>query len=429
MKLIIIAGGKGTRLGNIEVPKAMTNIGGKPILEHQIELAKRYNLNDIIILVGYKSEQIINFFGDGSKWNVKISYSIEKKPLGTSGAIKLIEDLIKERFMVFYGDTIMDVNLRKLIEFDELNRSYGTLLVHPNDHPHDSDIIEIDENNNDIINFHSKPHNNDYKPNLVNAALYILSPKIFKYINSGEFSDFGKNIFPKIIYENKKLKAYSTAEYIKDMGTPKRLVKVENDYLNGKIRLLNNENKRSAIFIDRDGVINKEVDNLRKIEEFELIKNVPEAIKLINNSNYLALVITNQPVIAKGWSSFQNLKMIHNKMETLLGLKNAYLDKIYFCPHHPDSGYDGEIKELKKDCNCRKPKIGLITKAVDDFNIDLNSSYIIGDTTSDIKTGYNAGIKSIQVKTGYGGKDNKYDISPNFIADDLLSAVKQILKK
>jgi histidinol-phosphate phosphatase family protein len=429
MQLVIIAGGKGTRLGDISAPKPMVKVAGKPLLEYQIELARRYGLKDILILVGYKSEQIIDYFGNGSKWQVNISYSIEEKPLGTAGSLKSVEQILNGRFMVFYGDTMMDINLQKLVEFDGFCPSLGTLLCHPNDHPYDSDIIEIDEDSNEVICFHSKPHNEKlYKPNLVNAALYILSKDILSFIEPDKKCDFGKDIFPKALAAGNKLMAYNTAEYIKDMGTPDRLEKVEADFLSGKVKLLNNENKRKAIFIDRDGVINEEVGNLRNADEFKLINNVPKAIGMINNSSYLAIVITNQPVVAKGWCSFEELNKIHNKMQTELGYNNVFLDRIYYCPHHPDHGFDGEIEELKIDCHCRKPKIGLIEKAVSDYNIELDGSFFIGDTTTDIKTANNAGISSLLVKTGHAGMDMKFKTKPTYICDDLLSAVEKIFE-
>lgn len=429
MQLVIIAGGKGTRLGSINVPKPMVIVGGKPLLEHQIELARRYGLNNILILVGYKSEKIIDYFGDGANWKVNISYSIEEKPLGTAGSIKSVEKMINGKFVVFYGDTLMDINLSKLLEYDDLFPSIGTLLCHPNDHPYDSDIIEINEDSNEIICFHSKPHADSlYKPNLVNAALYVFSKEIFRYIEPNKKCDFGKDIFPKIIRTGGKLVAYNTAEYIKDMGTPDRLEKVELDFLSGKVKLLNSENKRKAIFIDRDGVINKEVDNLRNTHEFKLLDNVPEALGIINNSNFLAIVVTNQPVVAKGWCSFKELNKIHNKMHSELGNYNVFIDRVYYCPHHPDRGFRDEIEELKIDCNCRKPKIGLIEKAVSDYNIELNGSYFIGDTTTDIKTADNAGIVSVLVKTGFGGEDKKFNVKPKYVFDNLLLAVKKIMQ-
>ncbi len=427
MKLLIIAGGKGSRLGLKNIPKPMVEICGKPILEYQIELAKRYKIYDIFILTGYLSHVIENYFLDGRNHGVNIKYFREEFPLGTAGAIKNIQKYIDSRFMVFYGDTIMDINLKKFIEFDSKNKSLGTLLVHPNDHPYDSDLVEIQEESNLIINFYPKPHDSKYRPNLVNAALYILSPNILNYINENENLDFGRDIFPKLINNNCGLYAYKTAEYIKDMGTPDRLKKISADIKSGKVSRLNNSNKRRAIFIDRDGVINKEVDELIDEKDFELIGGVTESIKKINKSEYLAILVTNQPMIAKGELSFLGLKKIHNKLETLIGINGAYLDDIFYCPHHPESGFTGEIKSLKIKCNCRKPNIGMIKKAERLYNIDLNRSFIIGDRTVDIKAGENAKIKTVLVKTGYAGNDRKFNCNPDYIFPNFNEAISKIL--
>ena len=428
MKLLILAGGKGTRLGFKDIPKPMVHVDEKPVLEYQIELAKKYGINEVFILSGYKSQSIIDYFKDGSDWGLSIKHITEKKPLGTAGSVFQLKEELNENFMVFYGDTIMDINLKAMIEFDNKYQSIGTLLVHPNDHPFDSDIVELDKNELNILQFHPKNSQKAYIPNLVNAALYIFSPEIFNYIEPESNLDFGRDIFPEIIKKGGKLNAYYSSEYIKDMGTPKRKMQVEFDIKSGKVSRLNNENKRKAIFIDRDGVINKEVDSLCKIEDFVLIQNSAKAIKMINKSEYLAIVVTNQPVIAKGFCSEDDVREIHSKMEQLIGLENAYLDKIYFCPHHPESGFKGEVIELKIDCKCRKPNTGMINKAVKDLNIDLQKSYLIGDTTSDIKTGENMGLKTILVKTGYAGRDQKYIVNPNYHCDNLFEGVKKILK-
>lgn len=155
-----------------------------------------------------------------------------------------------------------------------------------------------------------------------------------------------------------------------------------------------------VIFFDRDGTINKYVGFLRNIDEFELIDGVAAAIRKINESGYLAVVVTNQPVIARGEVSFEELEEIHNKMETLLGKEGAYLDAIYYCPHHPHKGYEGERPELKIECDCRKPKPGMLFKAAEDFNIDLSQSWMIGDGENDVKAGINAGCKTVLLGNG-----------------------------
>jgi histidinol-phosphate phosphatase family protein len=166
---------------------------------------------------------------------------------------------------------------------------------------------------------------------------------------------------------------------------------------------------------------------LRSADELELLPGVAEALHELNLHGWRIVVITNQPVISKGFCDEAELQNIHNKLESLLGLEHAFLDRIYFCPHHPEKGFPGERPELKIDCNCRKPKIGMIEKAVADLNIDLSQSWLIGDTTTDAQTAKNAGLKSILLRTGYGGKDGKHEARPDFVADNLLDAVRLLL--
>ena len=191
---------------------------------------------------------------------------------------------------------------------------------------------------------------------------------------------------------------YDSPEYVKDMGTPERFYAVESDYKNGVIEAKNLKNKQKAIFLDRDGTINQYVGFLRKVEELELLPDVAEAIRLINSSGYLAVVITNQPVVARGEVSWKELQEIHNKLETELGKQGAYLDGIYICPHHPHKGYEGEIPELKVECECRKPKPGLFFRASKELNIDLKRSYMIGDSDIDVQAGEAAGCRSFKLQ-------------------------------
>ncbi len=397
MQLVIIAGGKGTRLGLEDIPKPMVKIRDKPLLEHQIDLAIRYGIKEIFILSGHLSHVIENYFGDGQKWGVKIHHIVEPCPLGTAGCVKLLQGKINDRFLVFYGDVVMDFDINAFINFDKSYNSIGTTLVHPNDHPFDSDLLEVDEDNK-VINVLPKPHVKDkFYQNLVNAAVYIFSPKIFDYIEPNVSQDFGKHILSKLINKGENLIAYSTSEYIKDMGTADRFKQVADDFINGKVARLNKKNKRSAIFLDRDGVINKNLDKQPFTKDFELLSNVSEAVKKINKSEYLSIIVTNQPMIAKGFISFNELHNTHKKLETQLGNSGAYVNRIYFCPHHPEKGFEGEVAELKIDCDCRKPKPGMLLKAQKEFNIDLETSWMIGDSEADMKAGKVVACKTILI--------------------------------
>ncbi len=431
MEAVILAGGKGVRLAHLikNIPKPLIKIDGKPVIEHQIILLREYGIKEIYILSGYLGGKIKEYLQDGKKWGVNIHHYQEEKPLGTAGALKTLGNEIKEDFLVLSGDIMLDFDIKRFISWHKQKKeAIASIIVHPNDHPFDSDLVEID-NTGRIISLLKRPH----PPgiifrNLSIASIYIFSPDILKYITTGVKSDIEKHLFPLILKSKQKIYAYNTPEYFKDMGTQERLIKVEQDYTSGKTKKLNLKNIRKAVFLDRDGVINKEIDQLSKVEDFKMYDFTAEAIKKINDSEYLAIIITNQPMIAKGFMTETGLNEIHKKLETELGLKGAKIDGIYYCPHHPEKGFLGEIPELKIKCNCRKPKIGLLLKAKKEFNINLKQSYFIGDQTSDILTGKRAECKTILVKTGYGGKDKVYSVKPDFVVNDLSKAIKIINK-
>lgn len=396
MKIVIIAGGKGTRIASIanEIPKAMIPVNGKPVIEYQIELAKRYRFTEFIFIIGHLGEQIESYFGNGSGWNVSITYFKETQALGTAGALAYLAEDLKEDFFVFYGDTVMDIDMNRMLNYHFINQSDATLFLHPNDHPYDSDIVDV-EDNGLVRRFYNKPHQQGFiSRNLVNAALFIFSPKILQFIEKGMKSNIEIDIFPKCLTNDLKLYGYISPEYIKDMGTPDRYLKVCSDVISGKVSNLNWKYSRPAVFLDRDGVITKEINLLSSAEQVELIEGASEAIKYINDKGYLAIVVTNQPVIARNLCSLDDLNHIHAKLETLLGEKHAYLNAIYFCPHHPDAGYPEERKEYKIKCDCRKPAAGMLLKAVKDWNIDIANSIMIGDREIDVLAGENAGVKT-----------------------------------
>lgn len=399
MQAVILAGGQGTRLKSVTtvIAKPMLPIGDKPLLEHQVALLKSYGITEIFILVNHLKESIQHYFGTGEKHGVSISYYEEELPLGTVGGVKAIEDKITGDFLLIYGDVMFSMDLSKLRDFHYQKKSDCTLVLHPNDHPYDSDLVEVDPFSR-ITAFHAKPHNPDvYYRNLVNAGVYILSQTIFGFLEKDKKADFGKDIFPTLV-NRIAMFGYNTSEYLKDMGTPDRLEKVSNDYRRGKIALRNLTQKQKAIFLDRDGVLNEDTHLIKHPDELRLFPEAPDAVKRINDSGYLAIVITNQPVVARNLCTEDELRVIHNKLDTLLGAKHALLDALYYCPHHPDKGYPEENPAYKIDCECRKPKPGMLLQAARDFNIDLSQSFFIGDNPRDFEAGKRAGVKTIGVR-------------------------------
>ncbi|EJP23812.1 polynucleotide kinase 3 phosphatase [Lachnoanaerobaculum sp. ICM7] len=429
---VIMAGGKGSRLRSItndEIPKPMVPVDGKPLLEYQVEKLKAYGIKKIVMIVGHLGEKIVDHFKDGKDFGVEIDYIFEKEPLGTAGAFYYLKDKIDAKdFMLVFGDVFFDMNFDRMEDFHFKNSALTTLLAHPNGHPYDSDLIRTDDTGR-VIGFDSKHNVRDYwYDNMVNAGMYIINRKLLDLVKEPVKTDFEKDILANQVKIGANIYAYHTPEYVKDVGTVDRINATVEELKSGLIQSKNLKNKQRAIFIDRDGTINVSKGFISKADDLELIPGSIEAIKAINKSGALAIVITNQPVIARGECSFEELHNIHNKLKTLLGEKGAFVDDIFYCPHHPDKGFEGEVPELKFDCECRKPKTGMIDEAVEKYNIDLSKSYMVGDSTMDLETARNAGVKSVLVDTGFAGNDGKYDRSCDIEAKNLFDAVEKIIK-
>lgn len=429
-QVAILAGGMGTRLRERsgDLPKPMVPVLGKPVLHHQIELCRKHGFTDIALLVQHRHEKISEYFGNGSPFGVTLSYAIEVDPRGTAGALRDALPLLADRFLLLYGDTFMDVDLRKLWMAHEYSGAVGTLFLHPNDHPQDSDLVDIDADGVvRAILAYPHPEGREVR-NLVNAALYVLERAGLDDVTPAEGkADIAKHMFPRMLDLGLPLNGYVSPEYIKDMGTPERLDKVERDFITGLPERLSGRQLRRAVFLDRDGTINREVTHLKSPDQVELLPGTAAAIRRLNRNGTLAVVVTNQPVVARGDVSLEGLGRIHARLESLLGAGGAFLDGLYFCPHHPDKGFPGEVPELKGRCNCRKPEPGLIDKACRDLGIGRHDSWMVGDTTSDVEAGRCAGLRTVLLRSGHAGADAKHATRPDYIAPDLADAVEWIL--
>lgn len=426
-----MAGGRGSRIATLapDNPKPLIKIAGKPILEREIELLRDQGLKEIILTVSYMGDKIVQYFGDGSRFGVDITYFYEDRPLGNAGALFCLQKQLTQDFLLINGDLVFDVDFHRMIAFHRSKSALVTLFTHPNSHPYDSALLEADQNGA-VLRWIPKEEKRDFfYKNRVNAGLHIISPKVLEQTYELLFKT--KTLEPgtsmKVDLDRQVLKplagkgtmfCYDSPEYVCDAGTPERFYLVEKELLNGTVKRKNLQYKQKAIFLDRDGTINKYVGFLRNIDQFELIPGVAEAIKAINMAGYLCIVVTNQPVLARGEITVSELRQIHNKMETLLGLEGAYVDGVFYCPHHPDSGYPQEVKELKIECECRKPKPGLLLQAAEQYHIDLKNSWMVGDSKNDILAGKNAGCKTCLLGDGQYGQDCS--------AESLYSFVKRL---
>ena len=402
----------------------MVPVGGIPLLERLVISCRDQGIDTFYFSVHHLHEQIRHHFGDGSAFSVCIKYLEESSPMGSAGILHRLENHCTGTTLVLNADVLAEIDWQKMEAFHADKKADITLLVHPNDHPHDSDLVVMDKEDK-VTALHSKPHPTSLVArNCVNAGAYLLEPLCFSLIPKDLPTDFGKDLLPKWCQELSMF-GYSTPEYIKDMGTPERLKEGEEALLSGRVQNRSLHLAQKAIFLDRDGVINEDTDLIHRVEDFHLFPWTASALRRINKSDYLSIVVTNQSAVARGLVDEEGLNVIHSHMDTRLGKEGAFVDALYYCPHHPHGGFPGEVMALKKDCACRKPKPGMLLQAADRFRIDFSDSWMVGDSERDVLAGRAASVTTVGVRTGHGSKNK--EAMPEFLFDHLGEAVDYIL--
>lgn len=429
MKVVILAGGKGTRLGLTDRPKPMAEIAGTSLLERQVALACRSGFTDFVFLTGHLGEVIEAYFGDGARFGARIEHVREQCARGTAGAVRDARQQLSEPFLLLYGDTLVDVDLAHFADAHRTSGAVATLFVHPNDHPQDSDLVLLDDAGR-VDAFLSKPHApGALLPNLVNAALYALDPRAIDYISDIGTPDWGRDVFPAMLAAGEKLQGYRSLEYIKDMGTPERLAQGGMDLASGRVERLSRRHAKPAIFLDRDGVLNVERGGVHHAEDLVLEADAGPAVRRINRAGIPAICVTNQPDLAKGLVDSASMRAIFAALDSRLADAGAYLDDVYFCPHHPETGWPGEVAALKIACNCRKPAPGMLLRAAEAHHLDLARSWMIGDRYADIAAAKAVGASAVLVQTGHNGNDSsQFACTPDHVSERLSDAVDHVLE-
>jgi histidinol-phosphate phosphatase family protein len=411
-QLVVLAGGMGTRLAAVTggLPKALVPVGGKPVLERQVELAVQHGIHRVLLLLGYGAEHVVAWTQTWTGRGVDFSWQIERQPRGTGGALVDAMHALEERFVLFFADQLIDFDVGRLVDHHLSSHNAVTVVVHPNDHPHDSDVLEVGGDGR-VTALHRPPHEGRLVRNVVNAATYVIDRRSLEslVVPPGAKSDLARDMLPTMIARGTRVGAYRSREYLKDMGTPERLAKVEADLASGIVASRRAGRPMPGILLDRDGTVNVEKGRIACPDDIELTEGIAAALKRAHAAGYLAAIVTNQPVIARGDCTFAELDAIHGRLEMLLAESHAYVDGIFVCPHHPDRGFEGEVPELKGPCRCRKPNTGLVEDAAQELNLDLGRTWLIGDSSTDVACAVAAGLFPVLVSTGHAGRDARHD--------------------
>ena len=389
---VVIAGGLGTRLKEFlpNLPKCLNRVGEFTLIEQTCKVFSESGIRRLHLLLGHLSEAVISEIPAlGSKYNLEITFSVEQNLLGTGGSLLSSMHLLDDQFLLTYGDLYLDLDLEHFCTRFENSGYDFAQLIHPTNHMHDSDLIRINSDD-EIISYSLKPRlAQDQVRNRANSGVYAFRRDVFlKFSFQGNRVDLDKEILPILLAEGSRGLAVRNLGYVRDAGTIERVSKIESDINSGLTKL----RRKPAVFLDRDGTINKSRGHISKPEQIELYEDVPSAIKKFNLLGYWVIVITNQPVIARGEASFSDLESIHARIDYILGTEGAYIDEYFVCPHHPEVGFSGEVKELKITCKCRKPGPKLIENSLNVFPINLEDSFFVGDSQVDFQAAASMGI-------------------------------------
>jgi histidinol-phosphate phosphatase family protein len=386
VQFVIIAGGLGTR-SNLSIPKILNQIGGKSLLNRILdELAnvpKEFESN-VLFLLGHGSEQIESHLKQiEEKYDFTVTVFKEQNRLGTAGALFQSIDHLEEECVVILGDLFLDFDFASFLNFTKNRNSDLSLVCHPNGHPNDSDLVELRAEDSKLERIDLKKNRSSApKSAIASAGIYYLR-NFKRHLPNLQFRKEALDILDDLVIPNlEKFNhpiGYTTVEYIKDAGTPDRVSQIQCDVTSGAVSRRSRKSIKPAIFIDKDDTLVSDRESVIS----NLALRAGQEINLVNNSGIPIILITNQPSVAKGHSSLQDIQNELSLLNSRLGNDHAYLDSWYWCPHHPEIGYQGEIRIFKVKCNCRKPDVGLFKYAEQDHGLDLSNSWMIGDRETD----------------------------------------------
>jgi histidinol-phosphate phosphatase family protein len=410
---VILCGGRGARLGESvrSLPKPMLPVGGKPVLDHVIANLAIAGVRDFVLAAGYLGATIEEYYAGANRHpGCMVRTVIESEPLGTAGAVRFCADLLDEDFVLAYGDVFIDFAADGLIAVHEAQHPLATLLVRASDHPWDSHLVDTDASGRVREFIHRHDPARRYR-NVANAAVYVLSRRILDYVPADRASDFGADVFPAAIAAGEVIRTHTLEEegFVKDMGTPERLAAVEEYLADRALAAAARAAPRpiDTVFLDRDGVLNDDVDLVRSPEQLELLPGAAEAVARLNRAGIRCVVVTNQPVIARGLCTEDTLSAIHEKLQRLIRARGGELAAIYHCPHHPETHHGEGVPSLRRACRCRKPSPGMLFDARRDLGLDLARCAMVGDHARDVRAGRAAGVRTALIdRACAGGAEN-----------------------
>lgn len=429
---VILCGGKGTRLGEqfSHVPKPLVPVEGIPLLDRILDNAARSGVTEAILAAGHLGEQIAERYASYNPWNLKIHTHIEARALGTAGCLHEFAEQLDADFLLLYGDVFLDFDMASLIARHEHKAPIATVLVRQSDHPKDSDLVVVDSLSDRVTKFLPKATRAEdgIYQNCANAAVYAVSRQLLSYISKDVSSDIATHAFPLVLASGGDIRAHFLEDtgYVKDMGTPSRLLEVER-YARRKSRAVaarNSPKKIKAIILDRDGVILR--DNGPSVDPTKLVfmPAALDGLAQIYKQGLICMVATNQPWIARGLLTSEELEAAHISMQEQISAAGGKISAILYSPFHPETHHDEGIAELRCASECRKPRAGMLFELMERNQFDPAETVMIGDSLADMIAAKNAGTRSILIGSNMAAQA----AGPDGACEDLREAATLLAK-
>lgn len=402
-RVFVVAGGRGTRSENPQLPKILQNVhGNQTLLDLYFEFFDRQDLKDVVFLLGAMSDSILPLLNEKKLRfpNFKIHYFIEESQEGNLPAlVKGLEIYPCDEAIVILGDVVVNFTLKPCLDYWRLKDVNLGAIVHPNLHPTDSDRFVMDGSTGNSTFVGKLEELTEEKSGLTYAlagVFFIKGNEIAALVDSllaKELRDIGSGLVPYLGNNSVPIKSVG---YFQDTGTRERLERARIHIESGAYER-RGKSEIPCIFIDRDGTIFPDSSRGRiKVSEEEISHDFSSAVKRLNGLGVPMFVVTNQPAVAKGLIFEQDVDRVHQMLQGILVSRGSFIDDFVFCPHHPEKGFPGERIELKCFCNCRKPNTGLIEQLRNLYGLSIKNSIMIGDSIVDEQLATNLGMRFIK---------------------------------
>jgi len=399
MQAVVIAGGNGSRLvtKGITTPKILLEFEGKTLLEIQLLNLIEAGFTEVVYLLGFGSVEITKEIRKlKDRLGIQLKIIVEEESLGTGGSLVNIIDILEEHFLVIYGDLLIDSNLSELSNEFQMTNS-DLILVRPSEHMNDSDLVSLNMFGY-VDNFYPKSSPRSILRNIAATGVFFLKKSSILQMKNW----FGKQKFdldrkglPYLLREGIAVKSVFNLGFIKDVGTVERIESAQKEWA----RHSDWRFPRKIIFLDRDGVITKNMDNQANLNSLVVMPGFVDAVKKFRDLHFKIYVTTNQPGLAKGFFDWAMLESVHGTIDSTLSVEGLFLDGWYVCPHHPEIGFENEVHNLKVDCNCRKPKVGMLESITSKQSINKSESWMVGDGLRDMQVASNFGVRFAAIKS------------------------------